>query len=214
MNTGILTYYNVHNHGAVLQANALKLVLKSLSCEAVILSFERNYDNTPKELVNKYRINLNSLKFFYEYLKKNGYSNILYNLRKRAILNTYRNRNLPVWGRFSEFSGRNIVIGSDEVFSIDIGTNPCFYGHGLKSKNNISYAASFGPTSLELINDFNLKELIKSGLMTLKSISVRDYNSFEILRSLGIKSEIVCDPVILYGYEITELEMEESKPQG
>ncbi|GIC73081.1 hypothetical protein LFLT20_00850 [Limosilactobacillus fermentum] len=43
MKIGILTYYGVHNHGAVLQANALKSVLQKIGHEVSFVSFERNY---------------------------------------------------------------------------------------------------------------------------------------------------------------------------
>lgn len=43
MKIGILTYYGVHNHGAVLQANALKSVLQKMGHEVSFVSFERNY---------------------------------------------------------------------------------------------------------------------------------------------------------------------------
>ena len=43
MKIGILTYYGVHNHGAVLQANALKTVLESKGHECGFLEFERSY---------------------------------------------------------------------------------------------------------------------------------------------------------------------------
>lgn len=38
MKIGILTYYGVHNHGAVLQANALKTVLEQKDMSVVFLS--------------------------------------------------------------------------------------------------------------------------------------------------------------------------------
>jgi hypothetical protein len=41
MNLGILTYYGVHNYGAVLQANALQQVLKRMGHDVHFLSFSK-----------------------------------------------------------------------------------------------------------------------------------------------------------------------------
>ena len=43
----------------------------------------------------------------------------------------------------------------------------------------------------------------------MNAVSVRDGNSHDITNKLGVNSEIVCDPVILYGYE---REQNEYKP--
>lgn len=44
MEIGILTYYEIYNHGAILQANALKTILESFNCNVSFLTFQRNYD--------------------------------------------------------------------------------------------------------------------------------------------------------------------------
>ena len=208
MKVGILTYYNVHNHGAVLQANALKKVLEKNGCECSFLTFERNYDYTPNELIKKYRISLSSIPFFIKYSIKRGISNILFNVIKNYQLNRYRNKNFVIGDRYTDYKGDLVIVGSDEVFSLEVGINPFFYGHGLCT-SLVSYAATFGPTSYDYLMEHNLDKLVSSGLSKFNSISVRDRNSFEILNKLGIKSEIVCDPVILYGYEN---EINEYKP--
>ena len=41
MNLGILTYYGVHNYGAVLQVNALQQVLKRIGHDVHFLSFSK-----------------------------------------------------------------------------------------------------------------------------------------------------------------------------
>ncbi len=199
---GILTYYNVHNHGSTLQAYGLKKILESLGYEVVFLDFERNYDFLELELVKKYKITIKSFSFFLKYMFQRGFSNIIYNLKKRKKLNSFIKRNLGSGIRYSNFQGDLVVIGSDEVFSTQIGINPCFYGFGIQSQFIISYAASFGPTTIEDIQSRNLEKMLSSGMNTLSEISVRDDNSRKIIEILtGISPQIVCDPVILYGYK-------------
>lgn len=63
MDIGIITHYDVHNHGALLQLNALCKVLKKMGYEATALRFEKNYDFLGIELKDKYNISLRSIPY-------------------------------------------------------------------------------------------------------------------------------------------------------
>lgn len=118
MKIGILTYDQVHNHGAVMQANALRTVLKGLGHEVGFLSFSRNYDYIPREQAKKYHISIHSIPFYIKYTLQKGLGNILYNIRKNRSLKQFRCQYLPQYGRYSDFTGDAVIIGSDEVFSV------------------------------------------------------------------------------------------------
>lgn len=200
MNTGILTYYNVHNHGAVLQANALRTVIMSFGHQCKFLSFERDYSMISQKSVAKYKISLRSIPFYIQYLQQRGIGNVIYNINKRCALNKYRRKNLPLGERYDCFYGDAVIIGSDEVFSVEVGVNPFLYGNELKVPKIISYAGSFGPTTAADIQKNHLEKMISDGFNKMNAISVRDRNSQEIIRSFSNKDAcIVCDPVILYG---------------
>ena len=202
MKIGILTYYGVHNHGAVLQANALKTVLEEEGNSVEFLTFKRNYDCIHSQNEKKYNISLASTKFYFNYLLKNGIFNILYNIKKRNTLSDYRKKNIFLGQRYSDYQGDAVVIGSDEVFSFEVGINPFFFGHGLKVPKIISYAGCFGPTTAEDLKKNNLVGLVSSGLEQMNQVGVRDENSQSIANALGSKPAVlVCDPVILYGYK-------------
>lgn len=202
MKVGILTYYDVHNHGAVLQANALKTVIMSLGHDCEFLSFDRDYSMIPQKQANKYKISLKSIPFYLNYLYEKGIGNIAYNINKNRILDKYRKDCLPIGERYDAFQGDVAVIGSDEVFSLEIGVNPFLYGNDLKAKKIISYAGCFGPTTYKDIEESNLKDMISNGFLKMNAISVRDKNSQDIAKSVsGKNAELVCDPVILYGYK-------------
>ena len=202
MQIGILTYYGVHNHGAVLQANALKTVLNSMGHACGFLEFERSYANISQQQAKKYKLGVGSIPFYFPYLREKGIGNIAYNIGKKRTLAAFRAENLPMIGRYEAFEGDLAVIGSDEVFSLEIGVNPFLYGNGLPAKRVISYAGSFGPTTYEDIQRQNQQKMIAEGLRHMDAISVRDQNSQDIVdRVAGMKAELVCDPVILYGYE-------------
>ena len=202
MRIGILTYDRVHNHGAVLQANALRLFLENQGHEVSFLMFDRNYDHIPQENVRKYKRSPASIPYYFRYLLAKGIGNILYNFRKTQILDQYRRTHLSAGKRFDEFDGDLVILGSDEVFSLEIGYNPCLYGIGVTSPKIISYGASFGPTTIEDIEVRGLCEKITGGLNSLSAISVRDIHSQEMVKHLtGKDAVLVSDPVILYGYE-------------
>lgn len=202
MKVGILTYYGVHNHGAVLQANALNTIIKSLGYECGFLKFERDYSLIPQKQVNKYKLNLKSILFYIRYLQEKGIGNILYNFTKSRVLKKYRIQNLPLKEDYYQFSGDIVVIGSDEVFSLEIGINPFLYGNIPNAKRIISYAGSFGPTNVKDIKSLHLEQMIKSGFEKMEAIGVRDENSKNVIHEIaGCSSILVCDPVILYGYE-------------
>ena len=93
------------------------------------------------------------------------------------------------------------MIGSDEIFSIEAGPNPWYYGIGVPCDCQISYAASFGPTTLEMIKEHHVGGMIEAGLKSMKHIAVRDRNSAEIVEHYtGKMPTIVCDPVLLNGF--------------
>ena len=201
MRIGILTYYNVHNHGAVLQANALKTVLEKMGHEVCFLTFNRNYDYIPITMSKKYSLSVSSIPFYIKYALKRGLKNILYNVIKNKKLKKYKKVNFSMGDRYSQFDGDFVVVGSDEVFSFEIGINPCFFGHGISVKNIMSYAASFGPTNETFIKEHGLDGVVKSGLSKFLGIGVRDENSKSIIENIAYQTpSLVCDPVILYGY--------------
>ena len=210
MDIGILTYYGVHNHGAVLQANGLQQVMKSMGHNVRFLSFERSYEYISAEQTKKYRLSLGSIPFYFKYMLEKGAGNILYNYKKRNTLKAFRASSFNLDTSFYSFNGDAVVIGSDEVFSLEIGYNPMMYGYGLKSNIITSYAGSFGPTTLEEIKRKGKSDAIKQGLEHFAAISVRDQNSQSVIKELCNEDvPLVCDPVILYGYKS---EMDQFKP--
>lgn len=202
MKIGILTYYGVHNHGAVLQANALKTVLELKGHECGFLEFKRSYSNISQKQANKYKLGLGSIGFYAKYLMEKGVCNILYNVRKKRTLAKFRATNIPMIGKYEDFTGDMAVIGSDEVFSLEIGVNHFLYGNGLKARHVISYAGCFGPTTYADVVKQDQQKMISDGLHHMYAVSVRDQNSVETVKRISnIEATLVCDPVILYGYE-------------
>lgn len=203
MKIGILTHHDVHNHGAQLQLNALIKELESLGHSAKALSYTKNFDFLDNDASRKYNISLKSIPYYTKYIFKEGIRKTLFNIKKKSILEQFRRINKLISGYYSKEDDLDCVfVGSDEVFSIEAGLNTFFWGMGVPNKNVFSYAASFGPTNLDFIKEKYAIEFITAGVNRLSKISVRDKNSKEIISNLTDNEvTIVCDPVILYGYE-------------
>ena len=202
---GIITHYNVHNYGAQLQLYAMVQVLNELGFEAKALTFIKNYDFMEEGLSNKYNISLKSIPFYFKYVIKNGVKRTIFNIKKKKTLDKFRKNNCLIGNFYSKADNLDVVvIGSDEIFSIEPGLNPCFWGMGVRAKRIISYAASFGPTTSSFIENHNAAGFIFGGIKTIDKILVRDRNSRDLIKQYGNKNaEIVCDPVLLYRFDLS-----------
>lgn len=209
MKFGIITHYDVHNHGALLQLNALIQVLADKGIEAYALQFDKNYDFLGIKLKSKYNISIKSIPFYLNYLKEQGVKKTLFNIKKRKILKRFKREQHLIGGYYTDEKDLNaVIIGSDEVFALHTGPTPAFWGYALPSDNVFVYAGCFGPTTIKDITEKHCLSFVKGGLESMKALSVRDKNSYDIIKALtGKNAEMVCDPVLLYGYkkELTQL---------
>lgn len=204
MKAGIITHFDVHNHGANLQMYALIQQLGELGYNAKALKFQKNYDFMGgAQIAAKYNISIKSIPIYVKYLLNHGLFCTIFNFKKRNILSRFRKDYNLVGKYYSEAEDVDlVVIGSDEIFSVEAGPNPWYYGIGIPCNNQISYAASFGPTTVEMIEKHNVSALVRAGLENIRTISVRDQNSADIVKHYTDKNvPIVCDPVLLYSFE-------------
>ena len=102
------------------------------------------------------------------------------------------------------------MIGSDEVFNCtqsnrDVGYSPDLFGHGSHADRIISYAASFGNTTLDRLRASGIEREVRDGLRRFERISVRDENSAAIVEHLiGHRPDIHLDPVLMYDFSTRE----------
>lgn len=196
MKIGILTHYNVYNHGAQLQMYAMKSWLEELGHQVCILTYEKNFDFDRKEASKNSASFRNIGYYLRDYLLKKGPGLTLFNARKVFALNKAIGQ-LPT-APYDDNDCDAIIIGSDEVFSIDVGCNKMMYGHGLKSPA-IAYAPAFGRATLEDLKAYNCHDLIRDGLQGMYALSARDVHTRDMILTLtGREVPLVCDPVILY----------------
>lgn len=199
MRVGILTWYKALNHGAALQAYASCKLLEEMGASPIMLDY-------------KWNIEIDGTKYsrLFRYVKKFSFSQVRlhqinkkWKREKKIVFDRFVNEMLPVGKDYSiEENLDAVYIGSDMVFDICQGYNAFMYGMGVHSNYIFSYAASFGYTTGEMLNESNHRNDIVEALNRLKAIGYRDRNTYEILAQNGVSTpNFECiDPVLCYGF--------------
>ncbi|MDR2410989.1 MAG: polysaccharide pyruvyl transferase family protein [Bacteroidales bacterium] len=202
MNIGILTHYDVNNQGAQLQLYAMYQQLKKLGHQPFVLTYRKNYDFEPvQELRNQ--ITIESIPYLMKnFLFKKGIVLTWHNTKKYVLNRRFRKKEF-IYASYCLTQLDAVIVGADEVFSLESGVNIMMYGHAVNTHNLIAYAPSFGQTDINRIKLFHCEELIASGLRKFRAIAVRDNHTADVINVLiGKMPLIVCDPVILYDFNI------------
>ena len=200
MNIGILSMQKVMNYGSFLQAFALKKTIESWGHQCEFIDIEQG-DIFPQL---KLTIFFFLKKAFERYFKWNVFTRIYYT---RIFQRRFRRDFFRILGVdihcMQHFNV--VVIGSDEVFNFaqctPWGYTPQLYGKITNADRVMSYAGSFGHTTMKDIEHYELKEEIANSMKTMQAISVRDTNSFNIVKELtGKEPTINVDPVLMFDY--------------
>lgn len=197
MTVGILTHYNVYNQGAQLQMYAMKRWLEAHGHRVYILTYEKNFDFDKSEASKNSGSFRNLGYYIRNYLFGKGLGLTVFNTRKVFALK--RAFSKLETAPYDDNDCDVIIIGSDEVFSIDVGCNRMMYGHGLGDTPAVAYAPAFGRTTEELLKEFDCYDIVREGLEKMYALSARDSHTKEMIYSLtGRDVPMVCDPVLLY----------------
>ena len=203
----------VCNNGSFLQAYGLKKLIESLGHEVVFVDY---HIGKPIMQTHKDRLRYDML------TNRNRAINLFTNFKcLRFILpgemkyiadkrDKYKHETLPLLGINDEKHYNTqvdaLVIGSDEVFNCtqvnpEVGFSPELFGYRANTKRILSYAASFGNTTYKKLQDCNKVEELKGYFEKFAAISVRDKNSFDVIKALtGLEAEINMDPVLMYDF--------------
>jgi len=184
MKVGILTFHNVPNFGAFLQAYALKQVVESLGHEVQIIDLTLTPQRT---FIGKIVEKINDVSF-----------------------EKYRRTHFRLTDSFNSFETKYdfgfdlYIVGSDQVWNKSISKNNYlnyFFDFLPETSRRISYAASFGQKDWP----FNKNETdeVKVLLKKFQDIAVREVNGKDLLlETLHIESTLVLDPtLLLYNYD-------------
>ena len=187
MKIGILTFHRGINAGGFLQAKGLSSFLTSRGHQVELI----DYTNAAQKKLDHEAIyrTRHPLRLLNNIRKKRSYFKAIATLPIGVKIESAEN--------LSALDYDCVVFGSDEIWNI---CNPFsagdlnFFGAGMGAGFKISYAPSFGSTSLDDPKLASLSPL----LAEFEAISVRDENSLAIVESLtGRRPDLVVDPVLL-----------------
>ena len=188
---GILTFHWATNYGAVLQAYALQNYLSLAGFDTEVIDYRPGrvlFIQQITHLKNRsYHRKERALRQFRKKLRLSP-ETIYWSSKLKTILDKYD----------------YVIAGSDQVWnpSFTLGaegkpTLSYFFPECPLDTKRISYAASFG---VEKVCEEYIK-YVKPELSQFSAISVRERSGQEIIRSLGMDAEIVCDPTLLLTQE-------------
>lgn len=213
MKVGIISMQRVCNNGSFLQAYGLKKLIESLGHEVVFVDYHigRPIIRTPKDRLRYY--NLRNRNRAINLFTKNKSLRFMLPDEMRHIAakrDEYKHESLPLLGINDEIHYNTkvdtLVIGSDEVFNCtqinpEVGFSPELFGYKANAGKVISYAASFGNTTYNKLQECNIVDELREYFKKFTSISVRDKNSSQIIKALiGVEPDINLDPVLMYDF--------------
>ncbi|MDO5124600.1 MAG: polysaccharide pyruvyl transferase family protein [Eubacteriales bacterium] len=214
MKIGIMSMQRIINYGSFLQAYGLKKTIESLGHEVDFVDYSigeplvgSNSESAPKTCK---LLRLAKVVFSRDYREKRNVQ-LCENRAFAAFSSAFRNEWLP-WLGISDTRNLRpeldvLVIGSDEVFNCTqknpyVGYSLELFGKNHNAKKLLSYAASFGSTTLEKLNEYNKTEEIAECLRKFDAVSVRDNNSHSLVKHLtGAEPTDNVDPVLIYNFD-------------
>ena len=213
MKIGILSMQHVRNYGSFLQAYALKKTLEAFGHQCEFIDIEPGITLPGLERSWRYLIGMGIKRYF-------NWGTVKTLLPRRIFTKIYQSRFdnefLPELGAHKHTFEKYdlVVIGSDEVFNFNqhtsYGFTPQLYGDVKRVDKVISYAGSFGTTTLQVIDKYGVREQIAAALSKIAAISVRDTNSLLVVKDLlGKEPFMNIDPVLMFDYHKYAVEPEE-----
>lgn len=204
---GIMSMQRIANYGSFLQAYALKQLIQELGHEVEFVDYHVGVPVVKDDADNGNKYIRKIEKGLEIFRNKAPLSHKLAFIQYKQ---SFGEKYMPLLG---VTKGMNynpqldcMVIGSDEVFNCiqkntNVGYSPELFGKDNQAKRLITYAASFGNTTMEKLRQYGKTEEIGGYLKAFDAISIRDKNSGGIVESLiGRKVVYHLDPVLIYDY--------------
>ena len=215
---GILSMQRIKNYGSFLQAYALKILVEDLGHEVQFVDY-----HVEKPVIEMKKNTKNS-SFSKIVQTMEGDAPFVQKIQYMIHKKNFGKKYYKLLGLTEDFNYNpkldTLIIGSDEVFNcIQSNTNVGFsmelFGKDNNAENLISYAASFGNTTIGKLKKYSKFDEIKKLIEKFDNISVRDTNSGKIISEMIEKNvNYNLDPVLIYDYinecnKISELNINE-----
>ena len=206
MKIGILTFHDVYNPGAFLQAYSTIKTLQSLGYDPHIINY-----TSPKHRFRPWRKLLRYPQILF--LNPSGW---IESFKRNAAFVKVQSHLLPT----SRFEGHDelnnetfdaVIVGADIVWNYESpfwGDDPVYFGYYLKCKKLIAYAASCGPLDLTI----SAPNFVMEGLKKFDKISVRDIKTAKFVQNaIGKEPPVVMDPT--FDLDISNIPMGADAPE-
>ena len=152
---------HVRNYGSFLQAYALKTTLESFGHQCEFVDIEQGEALPGLERNLKYLVGMAFKRYFNWNAIVSSFGRMKY---QKMYYERFDKEYLPELGihnhTFLEYD--LVVIGSDEVFNFNqraaYGFTTQLYGDVKNAKKVISYAGSFGTTTVEIIDQYGVRD--------------------------------------------------------
>lgn len=219
MKIALITRHAITNYGSLLQAFATQKVIENLGCECEIIDYIRNdesYKNNEKTLLkHKPGWNNNFIKKVL-YLSMRQPESIIsgkkFEKERTQYLNLSKRYTTIKQLKEKKPKADIYMTGSDQVWGpMGNGSYDEAYLLSFTEENDkrIAYAASFGRANM----DFEVSSYFKPWLKRYNHVTVREESAVEILKEMGIRSNIVLDPTLLLDYSFWEKYTKPTKKQ-
>lgn len=214
MRIGILSMQRIRNYGSFMQAYGLKSLLEELGHEVEFVDYkiEPCIGVSGRYIIKKkirMCLHIPQMKAWCR-AKFKASEMSSYERTSSFFAKRYDKEFLPLLGISRRMKYRKkvdtLVIGSDEVFNClqqneDVGFSKELFGFRNNAKKVITYAASFGNTTVERLEKHEKKEEVTYLLKKIDKISVRDTNSEKVIKALlGKEPTYNMDPVLMYDF--------------
>ena len=201
---GILSMQRIKNYGSFLQAYALKTLVEDLGHEVQFVDY-----HVEKPVIEMKKNTKNS-SFSKIVQTMEGDAPFVQKMQYMIHKKNFGKKYYKLLGLTEDFNYNpkldTLIIGSDEVFNCiqsnkNVGFSMELFGKDNNAKNLISYAASFGNTTIGKIKKYSKFDEIKKLIEKFDNISVRDTNSGKIINEMTEKNIYYnLDPVLIYDY--------------
>lgn len=204
---GIMSMQRIANYGSFLQAYALKQLIEEIGCNVEFVDYHVGAPVIAENLGGKNKFVRKVEKGLATFQYQAPFSHKLSFIRYKQ---SFAQKYMPLLGITDEMNYNPIldclVIGSDEVFNCiqknsNVGYSPELFGKDNRAEKLLTYAASFGNTTLEKLEKYKKAAEVGTLLKRFDAISVRDANSGTIVEQLTGKEPVYnLDPVLTYDY--------------
>lgn len=187
---GILTFHDVFNPGAFLQAYATQMLLIRMGHEPEIINYNppaHRYHPLRQAWKMKWRLLLSFKKWNDAFVRDLAFSKARKSHLKLSMLHKAR-------ADIARTHYDAVLVGADIVWNFklpNLGKDPVYFGEGLSADKLIAFAPSSGVCTV----DDAIPEYVSKGLERFDSLSARDPNTAAIVKKAsGRSAEVICDP--------------------